>query len=54
MLVIVLSFVVALLTLQSLSNAKLRFIYHSDKEIFGFFHITCTICVQKAELVTFL
>lgn len=54
MLVIVLSFVVDLPTLQSLSNAKLRFIYHSDKEIFEFFHITCTICVQKAELVTFL
>lgn len=54
MLVIVLLFVVELLTLQSLSDAKLRFIYHSDKEIFGFFHITCTICVQKAELVTFL
>ena len=54
MLVIVLSFVVALLTIQSLSDAKLRFIYHSDKEILEFFHITCTISVQKAELVTFL
>lgn len=54
MLVIVLLFVVALLTLLSLSDAKLRFIYHSDKEILGFFYITCTICVQKAELVTFL
>lgn len=54
MLVIVLSFVVELLTLQSLSNAKLRFIYHSGKEIFGFFHITCTICVRKVELMTFL
>lgn len=54
MLVIVLSFVVDVPTLQSLSNANLHFIYHSDKEIFGFFHITCTICVQKAELVTFL
>ena len=54
MLVIVLSFVVELLTLQSLSNAKLRFICHINKEIFGFFHIMCTICVQKAELVTFL
>ena len=47
MLVIVLSFVVELLTLQSLSNAKLRFICHINKVIFGFFsHYVHNMCAE--------